>query len=503
MIVLAILAILGAIGSLFVKKYSLGLLLTALAVVSMWPSHVSTGEWVVFVVLFLAGLVPALVEGTGRHRKPIAIGLFVLVTAVLLATPLNLFSGWGWVGLLAFLLVCGALAALFVGKGAPLAGLAVLFASLIIVSSGVVWLFSNQERNTANAMAAAVNPTSSSSQGETTMAATSPTSPTAATAQPTDDQKSVATAEAQEWVRRLVSHFAGVTTIPAECQMAKFSVDLTVPEYYTFRPGKESATAFAPDLGKEPCEIARNYVERLFRDSSLAVTKLRSIGVEVIPPEQQVARTDELFKGGFAARRDAARKVLAWYTSEDPYRQLTIEQRDGPYASNNMTGGSPSSAPTVNTTASNKPSTVIVTTDTTTGKVVKMDRANCGPQDFAPLPPGFVVPEPGEEIPLELKIVAQEPASRGNAGNGGGRNADPGSVAYVPETQMTQPASTPRSTPTAPAPTAGPVGTVPPPAPNPTTPRPTPTAEPSVNPTSPPGATTPPASTGTPTKPWG
>ncbi len=230
-----------------------------------------------------------------------------------------------------------------------------------------------------------------------------------ATGTPTSDaEKAAVVAEAQEWVRRMVTHFAGVTTIPAECQMAKFSVDLTVPEYYTFRPGKESATAFAPDLGKEPCEMSRNYVERLFRDSSLVVTKLRSTGAEVIPPEQQVARTDELFKGGFAARRDAARKVLAWYTSEDPYRQLTIEQRDGPYASNNMTGGSPGSAPTVNTTASNKPSTVIVTTDTTTGKVVKMDRANCGPQDFAPLPPGFVVPEPGEEIELTPKVPSQD-----------------------------------------------------------------------------------------------
>lgn len=64
---------------------------------------------------------------------------------------------------------------------------------------------------------------------------------------------------------------------------------------------------------------------------------------------------------------------------------------------------------------------------------------------------------------LEAKNPAQDPSQNGNAGNGGGKNQDPGPGIYVPPSQVTQPPATSRTNPappTATQPPAPPVVTV-------------------------------------------
>jgi hypothetical protein len=79
---------------------------------------------------------------------------------------------------------------------------------------------------------------------------------------------------------------------------------------------------------------------------------------------------------------------------------------------------------------------------------------------------------------LEQKDPSQDPAQKGNAGNGAGKNTDSGPGAYVPPNQMAQPPAAPRVNPAPPAqPTAAP-----PPKVVPTKPATTPTVVPSAQP---------------------
>lgn len=99
-------------------------------------------------------------------------------------------------------------------------------------------------------------------------------------------------------------------------------------------------------------------------------------------------------------------------------------------------------------------------------------------------PPGCV-----SNCGLEAKDPALEPNSRGNAGNGGGTNADPGPGEYKAPAQMDQPPATQPPAPAPPAPQPAQVtqpapggGTtvIPAPSPNPPGPRPTATPEPAA-----------------------
>lgn len=314
-----------------------------------------------------------------------------------------------------------------------------------------------------------------------TPAVTSSASPTAAaTGQPTADQKSTAIAEAQEWVRQLVSRFEGVETIPEDCRNWQPSVDLTIPfDYFTVEK-KESPSAFGPGMGATPCEIARNMVERAYRYPRLAVAKANSTGVEPVVAADAPAKVVKLTEGSFADRRALANKLLAWYA--DPARNLTIVRMTGPYMSDRMVerGGTIIVEPVL----SNRDSTVLVTKDHASGTVLKEDRMNCDWQDHGKIPSGQPIPKPGQD--LEPKVVTQDPASHGNAGNGGGGNATSGPRTYIRPQDMKRPSATPR--PSVTLPTLRPTS------------RPTVTAEPSVNPSTSSGGPTP-RNTGTPTRP--
>lgn len=139
-------------------------------------------------------------------------------------------------------------------------------------------------------------------------------------------------------------------------------------------------------------------------------------------------------------------------------------------------------------------------------------QSNCAP----PPPAGCqsnCAPPPGctSNCGLTPKDPSQDPAPRGNAGNGGGTNADPGPGTYVDPGQMQQPPSTPYTAPTAPAPQPAPVTqpasgggatVIAAPTPNPT-PRNTPAPQPGANPAPTQGATQPPANDTKPTMPAG
>ncbi len=302
------------------------------------------------------------------------------------------------------------------------------------------------------------------------------------------DEKMAAAAEAQEWVRRLVTKFAGVTTIPDDCQKWQPVADLTVAEYYRDRPDKESATAFGPDWGNTPCAVSIKMVETAYRDPAFAVSTYTSLpGIptgEVLANDQIVPHTVQLFGGPFADRRDLARKLLGWYTADG--HTLTIQEKNEPYASNNMTGAA-GSAPTVNGIAANKRSTVVVTTDAS-GAVVDGRRASCGGQFYAPLPPGFMVPEPGEEMLLQPKDPFEDPQQQGNNRMGGGgvapaapTTASAPSVSSPASTAVYTPPSTATAT-TAPGATPVPSRSTPPPPPPPSA-SPSATVVPSGTPT--------------------
>lgn len=103
------------------------------------------------------------------------------------------------------------------------------------------------------------------------------------------------------------------------------------------------------------------------------------------------------------------------------------------------------------------------------------------PPKPVPTPPQKPICEMVPTLPqcLEAKIPSQDPAQNGNAGNGGGLNADPGPGPYVPPSQMQQPPPTPRVNPAPPAPTQPPA----PPAVVPVVPTtPLPTVAPSEQP---------------------
>lgn len=293
------------------------------------------------------------------------------------------------------------------------------------------------------------------------------TSPSATpSVQPTLSEKEKVTAEFQEWTRLMVVNFKGVTTIPKDCLNTTFAVDLTAPEFYRTRGGKETAGAFGPSMGKNPCEVSRNTAERLARDSSLLVAKANETGVENTKPADVAAKVTKLHNGPYQDRLELARKVLGWYT--DPNHELTIVKKDGVYTSNTMKGDG-----TTATSYGNKPSTVLETRDRRNGKLVKGDRLDCGMQNFKPgVPKGYKPPKPGEEIPkltkLSPKKASQHPANTGDAPSDGW---DPAPQIDEDKEPATPPGGgTPPKTYTPPPP--------PPPAPAPTTPRPEPTPEP-------------------------
>ncbi|MBC7943154.1 hypothetical protein H7X68_01495 [Candidatus Saccharibacteria bacterium] len=113
--------------------------------------------------------------------------------------------------------------------------------------------------------------------------------------------------------------------------------------------------------------------------------------------------------------------------------------------------------------------------------------------------PPRVVPPRVNPPRLAPKIPSEDPAPRGNAPTGGGRNQDPGPGTYIPPSQMERPPATPRrnpAPPVAPAPAprrapAPPVGSTPDPAPAPAPEPSAPTpADPATGCSPPPGMTT-------------
>lgn len=336
--------------------------------------------------------------------------------------------------------------------------------ALVLLVSGCGAGFGFGTPNSSVSASATVGPSASASPSA---------SPSAA---PTLSEKEAVTAEAQEFVRLMVANFKGVTTIPEECVNANFGVDLTAPEFYRNRGGKETAGAFGPSMGTTPCDVSRNRVERYFRDSSLLVTKANETGVEKTKPADVAAKVTKLHNGPYQERLKLARKVLGWYT--DPNRELTLVKKDGVYTSNTMKGNG-----TTATSYGNKPSLVLETRDRRNGKVVKGDRMNCGDQDYTTgIPKGYKPPKRGEETPKLTKLtkkVSDHPVYRGNAPSD---QWDP--APQIDEEQ--EPASPPGGG-------APPPAYTPPPAPqpSPTAPRPEPTPEP------PP--TTEPVPSGTPT----
>lgn len=324
---------------------------------------------------------------------------------------------------------------------------------------------------------ASPNSTVSASASVTSSPTTSPTlSPTV---QPTLSEKEAVTAEAQEMVRQMVVNFKGVTTIPKECLNATFPVDLTTPEFYRTRGGKESAGAFGPSIGTSPCAISKNRVERYIRDSSLLVTKANEIaaidkksGIKAIKSTDVARKVVQLHNGPYQDRLELARKVTGWYST--PSRELSIVKKDGVYTSNTMRGDG-----TTATSYGNKPSDVVETRDTKTGDVVKGDRINCGDQAFKPgIPPGFQPPPPGKEVPNLKKKISDHPV---NNGNGPPVRWNPA----PPINEETEPATRPGG------------GTPPPVYVPPAPPKPKPTPRPEPTPEPPP--TSVPVPSGTPT----
>jgi hypothetical protein len=343
---------------------------------------------------------------------------------------------------------------------------------LLVSGCGAGFGFSASPTSTVSATAA-ITPSAT--------ATTTGTPSASPTAQPTLSEKEKVTAEAQEWVRLVVANFKGVTTIPEECVNASFGVDLTAPEFYRDRGGKESAGAFGPSMGTTPCEVSRNRVERYFRDSSLLVTKANETGVEKTKPEDVAAKVTKLHNGPYQDRLALARKVLGWYTDQN--RELSLVKKDGVYTSNSMKDNG-----TTSTSYGNKPSLVLETRDRRDGKVVKGDRMNCGDQSFKPsIPEGFTPPKRGHEVPkLTPKNVADHPVNRGNAPSDGW---DPAPQINEQQEPATKPGGgTPPKTytpPPAPKPSPSPTATRsdPVPEPPPTTqpvPSGTPTCDPDI-----------------------
>jgi len=105
--------------------------------------------------------------------------------------------------------------------------------------------------------------------------------------------------------------------------------------------------------------------------------------------------------------------------------------------------------------------------------------ARCG--NIVTITPPVVPPGPTDE-----KDPSLDPAPRGNAPEGGGRNQDSGPGTYIPPTEMDQPPATPYMAPAAPEPVVSPapVGPTPDPAPAPpvgSTPDPTPEPAPEIS----------------------
>ncbi len=112
------------------------------------------------------------------------------------------------------------------------------------------------------------------------------------------------------------------------------------------------------------------------------------------------------------------------------------------------------------------------------------------------VPPPRVNP-PRENPPrLAPKIPSEDPAPRGNAPTGGGRNQDPGPGVFIPTEKMERPPAAPRRNPAPPAPAprpapVPPVGSTPDPAPAPAPEPSAPTpADPATGCSPPPGMTT-------------
>lgn len=316
---------------------------------------------------------------------------------------------------------------------------------------------------------------SSASPTTTAVAPTpSPTPTPTPTPSATPSEREKANAEAQDWVRLLVTNFNGVEIVPTECRQPSFGgVDLTTPEFYWGRAEKETAAAFGPSLGDAACTITINRVERLIRDPSISLQKARELGVDKTPPDQVAARVVLLRNGSYQGRLDLARKVLGWYA--DPKREMRIVRKDGAYTSAFMRDDG-----TTGTSHGNKPSTVIETVDRATDEVIKGDRVNCGDQPYVPgIPAGYEVPPPGQE--LAPKLLSAHPVTKGDAG---------GTGTWAPAAPVTTDATSPKGgTPPkvykpSPSPSAtstprvSPTPKVEPSAPTPAKPEPSPTVDP-------------------------
>lgn len=235
---------------------------------------------------------------------------------------------------------------------------------------------------------------------------------------PTLSEKEALTARAKVWTAAMASNFEGVTETPEECVDAYFGVDLTDPELYRTRGGKESAGAFGPSMGTNPCEVSKNTVERSYRDAAFVIEKANGIaaadpksGIKAIAPAAVALKVVELNSGPYQDRVVLADQVLGWYANPD--HELNLVKKDGPYTSNRMNEDG-----TTTTTHGNKPSLVLVTSDRDTDEVVNEDRTDCGLQKYEQgIPPGYEVPPPGEEGPpkLDKKNVSVHPANTDDA----------------------------------------------------------------------------------------
>ena len=263
--------------------------------------------------------------------------------------------------------------------------------------------------------------------------------------------------KAAEWVRLVTLNFQGVNKIPKECQNWTPTVDLTEAHYYYKATNKESTTAFGPDMGKEPCEIAINLVERMYRDSMLLVDVAHRRGLIDFRASEMADQVSKYNDASSEERQKLADTVLGWYANSN--RVLTVVHHKGGYRSNVVSASS--GTPVTQSVRSTKASNVLVGSDRKTGKVEGSDRLNCGLQDFVPDHPIQPPTSPPTSPPtLQPKDPSQDPGPQGNAPQGGGHNDTDGPGS--PNPSPTFPSS-PHTNPPAPSPSPTHQSTPPPP----------------------------------------
>ena len=189
--------------------------------------------------------------------------------------------------------------------------------------------------------------------------------------------------QAATWVRLIASNFEGVKTVPAACQNWTPTVDLTTAHFYATARNKEEAGAFGPDMGKDPCTVARNVVERVYRDPMLSLDVAGDLGFVKTPASQQAAQVSKYYNAPFQAREALANQVLGWYAA--PSHVLRIVNTTVAYQSNGAQ--SKGGVATTFASRSTQKSTVLQTVDKNTGRVKNNRRLNCGFQKFVPKPP--------------------------------------------------------------------------------------------------------------------